>query len=155
MSDGEEDQQHAETEVNGIHQAVDQRLLFGFGDEETFHLEDGHCAEGDVGEDDDAPAVPLAQFAFQADHVAVVQQDDGGDDGGEDVPVTCQFDAFFAGRPDAEDFVEADRHEDADAAGGEVHEKHLPGGTKLERVAHQRADFLPKVGFCRCAPCLP
>src|SRR5665647_764551 len=61
------------------------------------------------------------------------------------MPVARQLDAFFVGRPDAEDLFEADGHEDADAAGGEVHEDHLPERAELKWVAQEGADLLPEV----------
>ena len=51
--DREESQQEAKAEVNHVHQHIDQRLLDGFADEETFHLKNGHRAESEVGEEDD------------------------------------------------------------------------------------------------------
>ena len=58
-----------------------------------------------------------------------------------------QRDALLTVRPDAEDLIQLDRHEDAHAADGEVHEHHLPARTKFERIVQQRADFLEEVGL--------
>ena len=46
--------QRTETKINTKHKAVDQRLLYGFGDEETL-IENSDGSQGNVREHDDAP----------------------------------------------------------------------------------------------------
>jgi len=122
-------------------------LLFSFGNEEPLHLKDGHAGKRQIREKDDCPAVNLTDLALQADHIAIVEQDDGRDNGRKRMPVSGQFNALFPGRPDAEDFIQADSHKDANTAGGEIHVQHLPCRAKLEGVAHQGRQLLKEVGL--------
>ena len=53
-----------------------------------------------------------------------------------------QHDAFFTVRPDPDDLIQLDRHEDSHPANGEVHEDHLPHSPELQRVFDQRLELL-------------
>ena len=63
------------------------------------------------------------------------------------MPMAGEGDRFFTMRPDTENFIQADRHENSNAAGGEIHKKHLPGRAKFKRVLDERTEFLSELGF--------
>ena len=54
-----------------------------------------------------------------------------GDQSGQDVPVTSEYDSLLSVGPDPEDFVQLDRHENPDPADCEIHKYHLPASPKL------------------------